>query len=385
VAQQVEQNMRAVFDQQKQGAQALNSKAVEYEIVHQEADESRGLYERLLGRLKEAGVLEGMRPGNISVVEPGRIPAKPAKPNVPVYLGAALFAGLLLGGVTVFVLELMDSKVRSGETIGHYYGSGLVAELPFERRSRPRNQSLILPGRAPIFTLSDPASPFSEALRSLRTSILLSGNEQEHRVILITSSVSAEGKTTLATNLATSLAQQGKRVLLIDADLRRPRLHSIFDLSNHDGLSNLLADGQQDAEAMRFMQPIEDVPGLTVLPAGSASGSPAELLGSERMRRFISVCKEHFDFTLLDGEPILPVADSTVLTPIADQVLLLARHGITERSMFEKSLRIVMSGNPQVSLGVVVNAIKVRTENDSQRYQNSYSRIPARMPAMGGM
>jgi capsular exopolysaccharide synthesis family protein len=381
VAQQVEAQMREVFNNQKRQAQSLNSKAVEYEIVHQEADESRGLYERLLTRLKEAGVLEGMKPSNISLVEPGRVPAKPAKPNVPVYLAAALGGGLFLGLLSALLLEVMDSKVRDANLMGDYFGEGLVAELPFERRSQPRRGSILVPGQAPIFTLAHPASPFSEALRSLRTSILLSVTRGEHRVILITSSISAEGKTTLATNLATSLAQHGKRVLLIDADLRNPRLHTIFDIGNSFGLGNVLADDGQEAEAIHAMQPINGITGLTVLPAGTISGHPSEVLGSERMERFIRVCKEHFDFVVLDGEPILPVTDSIVLSPMADQVLLVARHGITERSMFEKSLRIVMSSSPQASMGVVINAIKAQSADQSQRYHNSYSR----MPVLGGM
>jgi succinoglycan biosynthesis transport protein ExoP len=385
VAQQVEAHTRLAFEQQKHDAQALNSKAVEYEIVHQEADESRSLYERLLSRLKEAGVLEGMKPSNISVVEPGRIPSKPANPNVPVFLAASLLGGLVLSMMMVFLLEVMDSKVREGHVIGDFFGSGLVAELPFERRRHARNQGLMLTGRAPIFTLLDPASPFSEALRSLRTNILLSTADGAPRVILVTSSVAAEGKTTIATNLSTSLAQQGKRVLLIDADLRKPRLHALFDIPNTFGLVNVLARERPNAETIQSLQPVADVPGLTVLPAGNASLSPAELLGSEAMREFMTVCREHFDYVVLDGEPVLPVTDSMVLIPVADQVLLLARHGKTERAMFEKSLRIVMSSNPQVSLGLVVNAIKARAENDWHRYQNSYSRVPARMPVLGGM
>jgi succinoglycan biosynthesis transport protein ExoP len=380
VAQDVEAHMRQAFDEQKHQAQSLNSKAVEYGIVHQEADESRGLYERLLTRLKEAGVLEGMRPSNISVVEPGRVPAKPARPNVPLYLGAALGGGVLLGVLAAMLLEVMDSKVRSA-SLDDFYGHGLVAELPFERRSKPRSANLLLPGQAPIFTLAHPASPFSEALRGLRTSILLPMEQGEHRVILITSSVFAEGKTTLATNLATSLAQMGKRVLLIDADLRNPRLHTLFDIQNNHGLGDVLSGDGHDGEAIHSMQAIADVPGLTVLPAGTSSAHPTVLLGSERMRRFIGVCKEHFDFVILDGEPILPVTDSIVLSPMSDQVLLLARHGVTERSMLEKSLRIVMSSNPRASLGVVINAIKARPADESQRYHNSYARVPV----LGGM
>ncbi len=385
VAQQVEQRMRAIFEQQKHDAQSLNSKAVEYEILHHEADESRSLYEHLLGRLKEAGALEGMKPSNISVVEPGRLPAKPAKPNVPLYLAVSIAAGLLLGLVTALLLEAMDSKVRDSEVIGDHHGSGIVAELPFERRSQSRSKKLLVARRAPIFTLSDPESPFSEALRSLRTSMLLSFGNEGHRVILVTSSVPGEGKTTLATNLATSLAQQGKRVLLVDADLRRPRLHTLFDIPNTFGLGNMLLHERPEAETIASLQPISDVPGLTVLPAGSAKGSPAEMLGSDTMGNFMAACKQHFDYVVLDSEPMLPVTDAMVLLPVADQVLLMARQGVTERSMFEKSLRIVMSGNPHVNLGVVLNAIKATAENDSHRYQNSYSRVPARVPAQGGM
>jgi len=385
VAQQVEQRMRSIFEEQKHNAQALNSKAVEYEILHHEADESRGLYERLLGRLKEGGALEGMRPSNISVVEPGRLPSKPSKPNVPVYLAASLAAGLGLGLMTAFLLAMIDGKVRDGDRLGDFYDSGLVAELPFERRRRPRTKELLPPGRPPIFTLSNPGSPFSEALRSLRTSVLMSFDHIGHKVILVTSSISGEGKTTLATNLAASLAMQGKRVLLVDADLRRPRLHALFDVSNAFGLGNVLMNERPEAEAMASLMPIEDVPGLTVLPAGSASRSPAELLGSDTMRDFMKVCSKQFDYVVLDSEPILLVTDAMVLTPVADQVLLLARHGVTEEWMFEKSLRIVISGNPRASLGLVINAIKAGKENASSRYHNSYSRVPARLPALGGI
>jgi len=206
-----------------------------------------------------------------------------------------------------------------------------------------------------------------------------------HKVILVTSSISGEGKTTLATNLAASLAMQGKRVLLVDADLRRPRLHALFDVSNAFGLGNVLMNERPEAEAMASLMPIEDVPGLTVLPAGSASRSPAELLGSDTMRDFMKVCSKQFDYVVLDSEPILLVTDAMVLTPVADQVLLLARHGVTEEWMFEKSLRIVISGNPRASLGLVINAIKAGKENASSRYHNSYSRVPARLPALGGI
>lgn len=361
VAQQVEARTRAIFEQQKQGAQALNSKAIEYEMLHQEADDSRNLYEKLYNRLKEADVLENMRPSNITVLEPGRIPSKPAKPNVPLYLAVALAAGLLLSLMMGFLIDVMDSKVRDiGFPAGHW-GDGLLAELPFERRTAPRGSNRIFARSSRIFTLADPRSPFSEALRSLRTAILLSSGAPP-KVILVTSSVSSEGKSTLATNLSALLVQQGKRVLLVDADLRRPSLHAVFDMSRRPGLGDLLTSDQFEQAALTLIQDIQDVPGLKILTAGDIMDNPSELLGSEKMRKLISIWRDSFDFIVLDGQPLLPVTDSVVLTPVADQILLLARQGVTERSKFQRSLQMVRARSPRTPVGIVLNAIKTPTE-----------------------
>ncbi len=357
VAQQVEASTRAIFEQQKQGAQALNSKAIEYEILRQEADDSRNLYAKLLSRQKEADVLQSMRPSNITVLEPGRVPSKPAKPNVPLYLAIALAAGLLLGVMTGFLIDLMDSKVRDIGFAAGQPGDGLLAELPFERRTAPRGTNRVFAKPSRIFTLVDPKSPFSEALRSLRTAILLSSGGPP-KVILVTSSVPSEGKSTLATNLSALLVQQGKRVLLVDADLRHPDLHAVFDMSIRPGLGDLLTSDQFEQDALGFIQDVQDVPGLKILTAGNMLDNPSELLGSEKMRRLISIWRDSFDFIVLDGQPLLPVTDSVVLTPLADQILLLARHGVTERSKFERSLQMVQSRSPGTPVGVVLNAIK---------------------------
>lgn len=358
VAQQVETSTRGIFEQQKQGAEALNSKAIEYEILHQEADDSRNMYEKLSSRLKESDVLESMRPSNITVVEPGRIPSKPAKPNVPLYLAAALAAGLLLGLITGFLIDLMDSKVRDIGFAAGQWGDGLLAELPIERRTAPRGTNRIFARPSRIFTLVDPRSPFSEALRSLRTAILLSSGAPP-KVILVTSSVPSEGKSTLAANLSALLVQQGKRVLLVDADLRHPSLHAVFDMSKRPGLSDLLTSDKFEQPALALIHNVQDVPGLKILMAGEIRDNPSELLGSDTMRRLISIWRDSFDFIVLDSEPLLPVTDSVVLTPLADQILLLARHGVTERSQFERSLQMVQARSPGIPVGIVLNAINM--------------------------
>jgi len=367
VARQVEASTRAIFEQQKQDAQALNSKGIEYEILRQEAEDSRNLYEKLFSRQKEADVLESMRPNNITVVEPGRAPSKPAKPNVPLYLSIALVAGLLLGLLTGFAMDVMDSKVRDIGFVAGRSGDGLLAELPLERRSAPRGDNRIFARPSRIFTLTDPRSPFSEALRSLRTAILLS-SDPPPKVILVTSSVPSEGKSTLATNLSALLVQQGKRVLLVDADLRHPSLHAVFSIPRGPGLGDLLTGDQSEEAALAPIQNVDDVPGLKILTAGDKLDNPSELLGSDKMRRLILAWGESFDFIILDSEPLLPVTDSVVLTPLADQILLVARHGVTERIKFERSLQMVQSRSPGTPVGIVLNAINMPKDPYLYRY-----------------
>jgi capsular exopolysaccharide synthesis family protein len=373
VARQVETNTRAIFDKQKAGAEALNSKAIEYEMLHQEADDSRNMYDKLSSRLKEANVLESMRPSNITVLEPGRVPAKPAKPNVPVYLAGAFVGGLLLGVMLGFMVDVMDGKVRHIGVASGQWGDGLLAELPFERRKAPRGTDRIFAKSSRIFTLVDPRSPFSEALRNLRTAILLSSGTPP-KVILVTSSVSAEGKTTLATNLSALLVQQGKSVLLVDTDLRHPSLHSLFELASQPGLGDLLTSGQSEEAAFSALQDVPDVPGLKILTAGRSPDNPSELLGSEKMRRLISIWRESFDFVVLDAEPLLPVTDSVVLTPLVDRILLLARHGVTERHKFERSLQMVEALSPGTPVGVVLNAVKMQSQPQLYNYLQNNNR-----------
>jgi capsular exopolysaccharide synthesis family protein len=370
VAQQVEANMRGIFDQQKKDAEALNNKAIQYALVRQEAEESRGLYERLLSRLKEAGVLEGLRSSNITIVEPGRVPSRPSKPNVKLYLIAAVLGGLLLGVVSAFCLEAMDSKIRDLQVLSGRFGDSFFGELPYERvRGAARGAESQTQSR--LFTLADPASAYSEELRGLRTAILLSRGGSPPKVILVTSSISGEGKSTLAANLATLLAQQGKRVLLVDADLRRPILHTIFGMENTSGLSNLLTSEVAPDAGLNVPQ-VEKVPGLSLLTAGQIPPYPSELLGSEQMTALIGRWRERFDFIVMDGAPILPVTDSVVFAPLADQILLMARHGVTDRTLLEKSFRLLQVRTPGTSIGVVVNAIKRSAEPYAYSYGYGY-------------
>jgi succinoglycan biosynthesis transport protein ExoP len=365
VAQTIEGSARAIFEQEKTQADNLNDKAIEYTIVRQEAEQSRTLYESLLSHLKEAGVLEGLKSSNITVVDPARVPAKPAKPNVPLYLAGSIALGLFLGCGGAFLVDLQDNKIHDLTALELQTGHMPLGILPYYV-SKARLTSgagggaatALASGPGNMIALEEPHSPYVEALRALRTSLLLSRGGAPPKVVLVTSSIASEGKTTLCLNLAILLAQHGKKVLLVDADLRRPMLHKRLSVTTQLGLSSLLA-GQYDPDELPGVVPLENVPGLRVLFAGPVPPYPSELLGSAQMRTSLKTWRDQFDFILLDGAPVLPVTDSVILSELVDATLLVARFNLTERQSLERSYHLLeMQAGPEQTIGFVLNAVE---------------------------
>ena len=366
IALATENGARATYESDRKAAKELNSKTIEYTILARESQESQDLYQDLLKRLKEAGILEGLQSSNITVVDPALPPAKPSSPKVLILLLGGLFGGLLLGGGAALLAEAVDNKIRGTEEIDNLQ-IPLLGILPIidvtanRQRSVPSDSAILFDAKH---------NEFSESIRRLRSNLLIARGGTPPQVILITSSNPGEGKSTISLNLAAALAQYGKSVLLVEADLRRPVFASRLQLPTSNGLSTLLSNVESSVPAM---YPSRE--NLVIIPAGPIPPYPSELLGSASLLSLLDEWRRDFDFVVLDSPPILPVADTQTLVAKADATVLIARSGVTTRVALRRSFNLLVQhakvpAHPAV--GVVLNAVPVRSAA-YYGYYGSYS------------
>jgi capsular exopolysaccharide synthesis family protein len=351
-SQVAEKDLKNTYDEQRKDADKLNDKAIEYSIAKQEATEARNLYDTLFRHLKEAGVIEGLRSSNIMIVDPGRIPDKPARPNIPIYMAVAVFAGLLFGAMGALFFEVNDDRLQIVDHVERDLSLPMLGVLPLILHAR-RNRPLLLRSSdaQPIPLIEDPRSPFSEALRGVRTAVL-SQHETAPRTILVTSPSESEGKTTVAVNLAAVISQNGSKVLLVEADMRRPAVSDRLGVDEVAGLSDLLLGSTE-----RLQQtPFPDLPLLDVLPSGPVPPFPSELLGSSRLRLLLEHWSYEYDFVLFDSPPTLVVTDATVLSKFVDSTLLIGRYSQTTRTNLQRAYKM-LHGHNTGRVGVLVNAV----------------------------
>jgi succinoglycan biosynthesis transport protein ExoP len=256
------------------------------------------------------------------VVAPATLPASPSSPNAVLNIAAGFFVALALGVGLAFLRERLDDRLRGRGDLEDKAGVPVMAVIPTVPRWKKKEETRLV-------AQEEPKSAVSEAYRTLRTSILFSSAQRGLKTIMVTSAVAGEGKTTTAANLAVVLADAKKRVILVSADLRKPRVHKFFGLKNDVGLANVLAGEVPPWEALRD-QGIEN---LRILPGGPIPARPAELLQSERMGEVMAQLREVADFVVLDSAPVLLVADATAVAPLVDGVLLVADSDTTTRGM----------------------------------------------------
>jgi succinoglycan biosynthesis transport protein ExoP len=399
VAQQVEDKNRAVYLEEKKKAESLNNKALQYQLAEQEATQSRSLYENLVSRMKEADLVAGLHSTNITGVDSAHVPSSPAKPNAFNYAAASLAGGLLFGICGALLRDATDNRIQELSEMEMLFTEASIGLLPFHdaKSERKRLADVKMPSRAsasPLGTFTrtvrnsnamvastEPRAAYTEALRVLCTSLMQGSNGGPlGQVLLVTSSVAGEGKSMLSANLAIVYAQRGKKVLLVDGDLRTPVLHQCLHLDASQGLSSLLSSGNIDDLAEATQVPFPSIPGLHVLPAGPLPDYPAELLASDAMADLVRMWRRTFDYVIIDGAPILPVTDSALLSRDTDFTLVVARHNVTDRRSLERTCLILRSQGVR-RIVMVLNGVKVSGNAEYKYYgykQISYPQTSAR-------
>jgi succinoglycan biosynthesis transport protein ExoP len=363
-----EQMLQATLDKQKDDAYNMNQDAVQYGIMRREVDSSRDLYEGLLKKLKEAGILAGLKSSNINIVDTASVPVVPVEPRIPLNIALGSMGGLLFGVAFAFVVEAVDSSIRTPEDVENYCSLPSLGIIPrvngnesAARRTLARTRPLqfIMP-----LTMGQSGSGGAEAFRALRTSLMLSSPSAPPQVILVTSAMMQEGKSFLSINLAVVLAQTGQKVLLVDCDMRRPAVDKYLGIPMNQGLSACLA-GTEDSTAMTVSIP--EIPGLHVLPAGHMPPYPSEMLGSEALPQLVQRWRKQFRYIVIDTPPVLAVTDSVVSARVADVVVLVVRSEATRRQSLLRTRDLLKKAHANIA-GVVVNGLSLNSVEYRQYY-----------------
>jgi polysaccharide biosynthesis transport protein len=373
--------LKEALDQQKAEVNKTAEKLVQYNILKREADTNKQLYDGMLQKLKEAGISAGLRSSNIRIVDPALIPSRPSRPNKARNVLLSILVGFF-GGIGLALLrEYLDNTIKSPddvETLVHLPSLAVVPALTNSSGKHRSRLSRLLKtsaattkeNRAELISHNMPQSQMSEAFRALRTSLLLSQADRPPQVVLMTSALPREGKTTAAVNLAVTLAQLGDKTLLVDADLRKPGINRALNLADgkHAGLSSYLA-GVSSLDLITVPHP--SITNLDVIPTGPIPPNPADLLSSRRLTELIAELRTRYKFVVFDSPPIMAATDAVILSVLVDGVLLVVRSGETPKEAFTRTRDLLVSVKCHM-LGVVLNAV----DSSSPDYYYSYRYYP---------
>jgi capsular exopolysaccharide synthesis family protein len=358
----------------------MSEKLVQYHILEHDAESNKQLYDGLQQKLKEAGITAGLRSSNIRIVDPALVPTYPARPQKAKNIALAFLIGLVGGVGLAFLREYLDNTVKSPDDVERLAGLPSLAVVPSLPNLLGVSHSRKLltdeqgeeqqDSRVEIVSFIKPKSQVSEAFRALRTSLLLSQPDHPPQVILVTSALPREGKTTSALNLAVTLAQLGDRTLVVDSDLRKPGIRRALGLTvgRDFGLSSYLA-GVSSLDDVVIQHP--QIENLSALTTGPIPPSPADLLSSHRMRDAIAYLRQKYKFIVIDSPPIMAATDAVILSALTDGVLLVVRSGETPKEAFTRTRDLLHAVKCRL-LGVVLNAV----DSSAPDYYYSYRYYP---------
>jgi len=378
-ARQRESLLIQALDQQKAESNQMAEKLVEYNILKREAEANKTLYDGLMTKLKETAISQGLRSSNIRVIDAAMIPSTPSRPAKTRNVVLAFLIGLVGGIGLALMREYLDNTVKTPDDIERLTRLPSLAVVPQfvdsngDAKKRGLLKSFGANGhekRIELVAQNLPKSQMSEAFRALRTSILLSQADHPPQVILVTSALPREGKTTAAANLAVTLAQLGDSTVLVDADLRKPSIGRLLNLGDgkHAGLSSYLA-GVSSLDLVTVPHPA--IPNLAAIPTGPLPPNPADLLSSHKLADAIAELRTKYKFIVIDSPPVMAATDAVILSVLADGVLLVVRSGETAKEAFTRTRDLLNSVKSHI-LGVVLNAV----DSNSPDYYYSYRYYP---------
>ena len=349
----------------KQQLLDLQGRSIRYSILKREVDTNRTLYDGLLQRLKEIGVAGGVGINNISVVDKARVPAYPFKPDLGRNVTMGLAIGLIIGLLVAWLLEHLDDSIRFADDVERETGAAVLGVVPRLKTTESTRRGIALGPHL------DPTSAFSESYRSVRTALQFSTSSGAPRRLVVTSSSKNEGKSTSALALAINFAQMGKPVLLVDADLRNPMLHKMLNLENTRGLSNYLSSNA----TLLQMAHTTDIPNLFVMTTGPLPPNPVELLSGMKMISLLEQAEEHFAHVIVDGPPVLGIADSIVLSNQVENVVFVIESGRTRKGHAKAALKRLQQAGVH-PLGVILT--KIDSYHDLYGYNSYYYQYAAK-------
>jgi len=329
----------------------------------------RTIYSALVTSFEQGRLSEEQTSTNVVVSEPAAVDTKPVKPKTTQNTVLAVVAGMLLAVGAVFAIETLDDTIKNPEEIRRRFNVPILGMITWHESPKDK----------PI-ALAEPRSPTAEAFRSLRTNIMYAAVDRPLRRLMITSPTPQEGKTTVASSLAVVISQNEKRVLLMDADMRRPQLHRKFGLQNRLGLSELFV---QPLDTIVSMIQASALPRLAVMTSGGLPPNPSELLTSKMMGQILDKLNQAFDVIVIDTPPVLTVTDAAALAPAMDGVVLVVKPGVTKLGAFQQALEQLRAGNARV-LGVVMNEVNPRSRKYGYYYNRYYSKYSRYHETGGG-